>query len=83
MKLLIEIPERIYDTIQADEMISREQLAVLQMHILEGTPLDEVLNEIKAEIEKLDGAYVACDDDKCYMITDKELAERFKRTVRE
>lgn len=25
----------------------------------------------------------ACDDDKCYMITDKELAERFKRTVRE
>ena len=39
MKLVIDIPESIYDTIQADEMISREQLAVLQMHILNGTPL--------------------------------------------
>ena len=41
MQIVIEIPERIYDTIQADEMISRVQLAVLQMHILEGTPLPE------------------------------------------
>lgn len=48
VKLIIEIPEELYDTIQADEMISREQLAVLQMDILRGTPLDDV----KAEIEK-------------------------------
>lgn len=39
MQLVIDIPESIYDTIQSDEMISREQLAVLQMHILNGTPL--------------------------------------------
>lgn len=39
MQILIDIPESIYDTIEADENISREQLAVLQMHILNGTPL--------------------------------------------
>lgn len=39
MQIVIDIPERIYDTIQDDEMISREQLVVLQMHILKGTPL--------------------------------------------
>lgn len=39
MQIVIEIPDGIYDTIQADEMISREQLAVLQMKILNGTPL--------------------------------------------
>ena len=48
MKLIIDIPESIFNTIQADEMISREQLAILQMHILNGTPLDDV----KAEIEE-------------------------------
>ena len=39
MQIVIDIPNGIYDTIQAYEMISREQLAVLQMHILNGTPL--------------------------------------------
>ena len=39
MQIVIDIPESILNTIQADEMISREQLAVLQMHILNGTPL--------------------------------------------
>ena len=39
MQIVIEIPESIYDTIQSDEMISREQLAILQMHIINGTPL--------------------------------------------
>ena len=39
MQIVIEIPESIYDTIQSDEMISREQLAILQMHIMNGTPL--------------------------------------------
>lgn len=47
MKLIIDIPERIFDTIQADEMISREQLAILQMHILNGTPLDDVKDIIR------------------------------------
>mgnify|MGYP007038197478 CR=1 FL=1 len=39
MQIVIDIPESILNAIQADEMISREQLAVLQMHILNGTPL--------------------------------------------
>lgn len=39
MQIVIDIPESILNTIQADEMISREQLAVLQIHILNGTPL--------------------------------------------
>lgn len=39
MKIVIEIPESIYDTIQSDEMINREQLAILQMHIMNGVPL--------------------------------------------
>ena len=50
MKLVIDIPESIYDTIQADEMISREQLAVLQMHILNGTLLAEMIEDIKTKI---------------------------------
>lgn len=41
MQIVIDIPEGIFNTIQADEMISREQLAILQMHILNGTPLPE------------------------------------------
>lgn len=49
VKLIIEIPEELYDTIQADEMISREQLAVLQMDILRGTPLDS--NSEQAEVQ--------------------------------
>jgi len=39
MQIVIDIPESVLNTIQADEMISREQLAVLQMHILNGIPL--------------------------------------------
>ena len=39
MQIVIEIPESIYDTIQSDEMINREQLAILQMHIMNGVPL--------------------------------------------
>ena len=38
-KILLEIPDKIYDTIDYDMFISREQLAVLQKHILEGTLL--------------------------------------------
>lgn len=39
MQIVIDIPKNIIDTIQADEMISRDQLAVLQMHILNGKTL--------------------------------------------
>lgn len=39
MKIVIDIPERIYDVIMDDEMISREQLAVLEKHIYYSTPL--------------------------------------------
>ena len=38
MKLIIDVPENIMDTIEDDQMISREQLAVLQKHILDGIP---------------------------------------------
>lgn len=33
MKIVIDIPEEIYDTIMDDQMLSREQLAILQQHI--------------------------------------------------
>lgn len=39
MKYVIEIPDKIFETIQSDEFISREQLAALQMHILNGMPI--------------------------------------------
>ena len=39
MKIVIDIPESIYDAIMDDEMISREQLAVLEKYIYYGTPL--------------------------------------------
>ena len=47
MKLIIDIPEDIQSTIEADEFINREQLAVLQMHILNGIPLEEYLHALK------------------------------------
>ena len=56
MQVVIDIPENIFDTIQADEMISREQLAVLQMHIQNGTPLEKHDEEvIKETVESIWG----------------------------
>jgi hypothetical protein len=46
MKLIIDIPDDIQNTIESDEFISREQLAVLQMHILNGIPLEKIRDEI-------------------------------------
>lgn len=55
MQIVIDIPESILNTIQADEMISREQLAVLQMHILNGTPLPQPfdLEGLKSDLKAL------------------------------
>ena len=39
MQIVIDIPKSILNTIEVDEMLNREQLAVLQIHILNGTPL--------------------------------------------
>lgn len=36
MKIIVDIPENIIDTINDDQFISREQLAVLQKHIMDG-----------------------------------------------
>ena len=52
VKLIVDIPVRILDTIQADEMISREQLAILQTHIQNGIPLNDVKAEIEKQIER-------------------------------
>ena len=54
MQIVIDIPESILNTIQADEMISREQLAVLQMHILNGTPLPKGHGRLIDESDLLD-----------------------------
>ena len=39
MKIIIDIPESIYETIEDDQFITRFQLAVLQSRIRKGTPL--------------------------------------------
>ena len=41
MKLIIDIPDSILETIDDDRVISREQLMVLQKHIANGTPITE------------------------------------------
>ena len=56
MRLIIDIPERIYETIEDDIVISRGQLLVLQKHILDGTPIPDNatvcdIEQIRAEIE--------------------------------
>ena len=60
---------RILDSIQNDEMISREQLAVLQTHIINGISFDSVIEDIKTEIAKIeipedvktvDGSFAFC-----------------------
>lgn len=59
MQIVIEIPESIYDTIQSDEMINREQLAILQMHIMNGAPLPKGhgrLIDADALIDSLDAS---------------------------
>lgn len=58
MNLIIDIPESILNTIQADEMISREQLAVLQIHILNGTPLPKGHGRLK-DVDWIDNT---CED---------------------
>lgn len=39
MKIIVDIPESIYETIEKDQFITRFQLAVLQSQIRKGTPL--------------------------------------------
>ena len=39
MKIVIDIPKSIYETIEKDQFITRFQLAVLQSQIRKGTPL--------------------------------------------
>lgn len=39
MKLVIDISEKIYDTIMADEMPTAEQMSVIVTRIYQGTPL--------------------------------------------
>ena len=83
MKVVIDIPESILNTIQADEMISREQLAVLQMHILNGTPLTELIEDIKTEIEQVMLTDMGIDGEEhfdkgcrtCLSIIDRHISE--------
>ena len=68
MQIVIEIPESIYDTIQSDEMISREQLAILQMHIMNGTPLPKGhgrLIDADEAIQRLCGKSCGCTLEEC------------------
>lgn len=67
MQIVIDIPEGILNTIQADEMISREQLAVLQMHILNGTPLPKEHGRLidADELEELFGEECVGDCGAC------------------
>ena len=39
MKVVIDISEKIYDTIMADEMPTREQMSAIVTRIYQGTPL--------------------------------------------
>ena len=55
MKVVIDIPEEIYNTIMDDQMLSREQLAVLQQriynkHIVVHDPQKEATTKIVIEI---------------------------------
>lgn len=68
MQIVIDIPESILNTIQADEMISREQLAVLQMHILNGTPLPKGHGRLIDADALLDTDRLIVDSMKCHYI---------------
>ena len=68
MQIVIDIPESILNTIQADEMISREQLAVLQVHILNGTPLP------KGHGKLIDSNILKCHIDKLPALPDGNFA---------
>ena len=62
MRILIDIPESIYDTIQDDQMISREQLAVLQMHILNGIPIPD--NATNGDVIKAMTNFIGVQDEE-------------------
>ena len=83
MKIVVDIPESILNTIQVDEMISREQLAVLQMHILNGTPLDKIRDEIEQFAKNPDfgdlSIGASCGAMKAIEIIDMYKAERSGR----
>ena len=62
MKIVIDIPESIYDTIEDDQFISRYQLAVLQSNIRKGVPLPKEHRFIDAD-EILNNAFITEDEE--------------------
>lgn len=54
MKIIVDIPEDIIDTINDDQFISREQLAVLQKHIMDGAAYFENAPKAEAKPEDAD-----------------------------
>lgn len=78
MKIVIDIPENIYDTIMDDQMLSREQEAVLHHHIyFDGKPLPKGhgrlldADKITGELLTIDSNY-ACMADWCLQIIDAQ-----------
>lgn len=51
MKIIVDIPENILDTIDDGQFISREQLAVLQKHIMDGAAYFENAPTVETEKE--------------------------------
>ncbi len=54
MKIIVDIPEDIIDTINDDQFISREQLAVLQKHIMDGAAYFESASTVEPDKELME-----------------------------
>ena len=76
MKLLIEIPEEQYRTLNAksqNDIVTAIDDALLIKAIRNGKPLDDVLDEIKAKIE--DESYLSYDDNPRHIIDESWVLE--------
>lgn len=73
MKVIIDISEKIYDTIMSDEMPTREQMSAIVIRIYQGTPLPKGHGRL-IDVEWIDDncSYYYSDEDArlCYSVND-------------
>lgn len=70
MKIIIDISEKIYDTIMSDEMPTKEEMSVVVLSIYQGIPIIE-----ESQTESLISQY------QRHNITDKQISDAFQIAI--
>lgn len=73
MKLIIDINKKDYNSIISDKLISPRNLNIYERIIANGTPLEEELEQIKAEFEE--DRYILLNQTVAIQVIDKHISE--------